>query len=79
MKATSVPIVNIISITIILGVREMKYMYIVDYEDGFTLKEKVNEWINENEENILEIIDIEYNQEGNLYFAIVSYLERGKE
>ena len=32
----------------------------------------------ENQENILEIIDIEYNQEGN-YLAIVSYLERGKE
>lgn len=57
----------------------MKYMYIVDYQDGSTLREKVNEWIEENEENILEIIDIEYNQEGNLYFAIVSYLEREKE
>ncbi|MBU5256405.1 hypothetical protein [Tissierella praeacuta] len=56
----------------------MKYMYIVDYEDGSTVKGKVNEWIAENEENILEIVDIEYNQEGNLYFAIVSYLEREK-
>lgn len=54
-------------------------MYIVDYQDGSTLREKVNEWIDENEENILEIVDIEYNQEGNLYFAIVSYLERSKE
>ncbi|WMM25495.1 hypothetical protein RBU61_02200 [Tissierella sp. MB52-C2] len=56
----------------------MKYMYIVDYKDGSALKEKVNQWIDENEENILEIIDIEYNQEGNLYFSIVTYLEREK-
>lgn len=53
----------------------MKHMYIVDY-DGSTLRDKVNSWIIENEENILEIVDIEYTQEGSIYFAIVTYIER---
>lgn len=53
----------------------MKHMYIVDY-DGSTLKEKVDQWIGENEESILEIVDIEYTQEGSIYFAIVTYIER---
>lgn len=54
----------------------MKFMYIVEEGNGATLREKVNQWIDENEDIILEIVDIEYNQEGNIYFAIVSYLER---
>ncbi|MBU5425603.1 hypothetical protein KQI41_04180 [Tissierella pigra] len=57
----------------------MKYMYIVDYKDGSAIKDKVDTWITENEENILEIVDIEYNQEGNVFFAIVTYIERAKD
>ncbi|NLK44787.1 MAG: hypothetical protein GX300_10390 [Tissierellia bacterium] len=56
----------------------MKHMYIVDYGTGSSIKDKVDIWIGENEENILEIIDIEYTQEGDIYFAIVTYLERDK-
>jgi hypothetical protein len=51
-------------------------MYIVDYDDGAILKEKVEAWIGENEESILEVIDIDYSQQGNLYLAVVTYLER---
>ncbi len=51
-------------------------MYIVDYDDGNILREKVDEWIGENEESILEVIDIDYSKQGNLYLAVVSYLER---
>lgn len=53
----------------------MKHMYIADL-DGSNLEEKVDEWIRENEEDILEIVDIEYTQEGSVYFAIVTYFER---
>lgn len=56
----------------------MKFMYIVAEGKEDTIKDKVDHWIGENEENILEIVDIEYNQEGDIYFAIVSYFEREK-
>lgn len=54
----------------------MKYVSMVDYYDGSSLEGKVNEWILENEDIILEIIDIEYTQHGNVYLAIVTYEER---
>ena len=54
----------------------MKYVSMVDYYDGSSLEGKVNEWILENEDIILEIIDIEYIQNGNVYLAIVTYEER---
>lgn len=57
----------------------MKHMYIVDYDDGNILREKVDAWIGENEESILEVIDIDYSQQGNLYLAVVSYLEREED
>lgn len=53
-------------------------MSFVSYEDGSHLKGKVDDWISDNEEDILEIVDIEYTQEGNVYVAIVSYIEREK-
>lgn len=56
----------------------MKHMYIVDM-DGSSLRDKVDQWISENEEDILEMVDIEYTQEGTIYFAIVTYIEREKE
>lgn len=63
----------------ILGVNKMKHMYIVDYDDGNILRGKVDAWIGENEESILEVIDIDYSQQGNLYLAVVSYLEREED
>ncbi len=44
--------------------------------DGTTVEERVNEWIQENEESILEIIDIEYIENGDMYAAIITYEER---
>lgn len=54
----------------------MKFKSFVSYEEGSHLEEEVKDWINSNEENILEIVDIEYNQEGNIYIAIVTYREK---
>lgn len=54
----------------------MKHVSMVDYNDGSSLEEKVNEWILANEETLLEIIDIEYTQHGNVYLAIITYDER---
>ncbi|WP_236909827.1 hypothetical protein [Clostridium sp. Cult3] len=57
----------------------MKHVSMVDHYDGSSLEDKVNEWILENEENILEIIDIEYTQHGNVYLAIITYEERDEQ
>ncbi len=54
----------------------MKFKSFVSYEDGSHLKEEVESWINNNEEDIVEIVNIEYNQEGNIYLAIVTYIEK---
>lgn len=54
----------------------MKHVSMVDYKDGSSLEEKVNQWILENEDILLEIIDIEYTQHGNVYLAIITYEER---
>ncbi len=53
----------------------MKHAAFVDQEDGIRLKEKVAEWIRENEERILEIVDIQYIQNGSLYIATITYLD----
>ena len=54
----------------------MKHATIVEYVDGSVLEDKVNEWIAENEQQILDIIDIEYSQHGNIYLATITYEER---
>lgn len=54
----------------------MKYMTILDYNDGSDVEDKVYKWIEDNEEEILEIISIEYENKGNIYFAIITYEER---
>ncbi|HLR34509.1 MAG TPA: hypothetical protein VK071_04165 [Tissierellales bacterium] len=54
----------------------MKFKSFVSYEDGAHLKEEVGSWIDDNEKDILEVVDIEYNREGNIYLAIVTYIER---
>lgn len=53
----------------------MKHAAFVQYEDGSKLKEKVAEWIRENEEDILEIIDIEYTQRDSVYIATITYID----
>ena len=54
----------------------VKHMTIVDYGDGSDLKEKIYDWISENEGEILEIIAIEYENSGNIFYATVTYEER---
>jgi len=54
----------------------MKHVTILDYGDGSTLEEKVSQWIAENEESILEVIDVEYIENGNMYLATITYEER---
>ncbi len=53
----------------------MKHAAFVDNEDGLKLKEKVAEWIRENEDYILEIVDIEYTQKDNIYIATITYID----
>jgi hypothetical protein len=54
----------------------MKHVTILEYDDDSAIKEKVNQWIAENESSILEIIDIEYIENGNMYIATITYEER---
>ncbi|HEY8363618.1 MAG TPA: hypothetical protein VIK77_12250 [Tissierellaceae bacterium] len=56
----------------------MKHMYIVDYGNGASIRDKVDIWLGENAENILEVLDVEYSQEGDIYFAIITYIEKEK-
>jgi low affinity Fe/Cu permease len=53
----------------------MKHAAFVQYDDDTKLKEKVEEWIRENEDNILEIVDIEYTQRDSIYIATITYLD----
>ena len=54
----------------------MKHATILEYDNGSELKDKVNDWIEENEHEIQEIINIEYSQHGNIYLATITYEER---
>ena len=54
----------------------MKHMSIAYYNYGLALEDKVYKWIEDNEEEILEIIDVEYENRGNIYFAIITYEQR---
>ncbi|MBZ2174425.1 hypothetical protein K8M07_04105 [Schnuerera sp. xch1] len=54
----------------------MKHVTIMEYGDSSTIEEKVDEWILENEDSVLEIIDIEYIENGNTYLATITYEER---
>lgn len=53
----------------------MKTVSIYQYGDGADLNDKVAEWIKENENNLVEIIDIEYQQYDNVYVATIRYIE----
>lgn len=54
----------------------MKHVTILSYNDDLAVEEKVSQWIEENEGSILEIIDIEYIENGNMYIATITYEER---
>lgn len=54
----------------------MKHVSIVRYEQEDELEALVNQWIQEHEEEILEIIDISYEQYGDLFTAVLTYEER---
>lgn len=53
----------------------MKHAAFVQYDGDSKLKEKVEEWIRENEDKILEIVDIEYTQRDSIYIATITYLD----
>lgn len=53
----------------------MKHTSFIQENSGSELEGKVKKWIAENEDNILEIVDIEYSNEGNVYFVTISYLD----
>ncbi|SCG83120.1 hypothetical protein DW1_1549 [Proteiniborus sp. DW1] len=54
----------------------MKHMTILEYNDGSGLTDKVQRWVSENEDQILEIVDVEYSQHGNIFIATITYEER---
>lgn len=53
----------------------MKFTTFYQQENDNGLKEKVEEWIRNNEDNILEIIGVEYEYANNTYIAIITYLD----
>lgn len=53
----------------------MKHAAFMQYGDGSKLEEKVENWIMENEAIILEIVDIEYTEEDNMYYATITYMD----
>jgi len=56
----------------------MKHVTILGYDGDTAIEEKVNQWIAENESTILEIIDIEYIENGNMYIATITYEEKNE-
>ena len=53
----------------------MKHAAFVMKCEEAILDQKVQEWIKENEDNILEIVDIEYSQRGDMCIATITYLD----
>lgn len=57
----------------------MKHITIVqNTENDSSLKEKVNSWITQHETEILNIINIEYNENNYMYIATITYEERNQ-
>lgn len=54
----------------------MKHVTILENVYVSGLKEKVERWIEKNKDEILEIIDIEYQQYGSMYSATITYEEK---
>lgn len=53
----------------------MKHTTFIQEDSGSELKDKVEKWIARNEDRILEIVDIEYSQNGNVYYVTITYLD----
>lgn len=53
----------------------MKHAAFVQYGDSSELKAKVQEWIKDNEDRILEVVDIEYTQRDSIHIATITYLD----
>lgn len=53
----------------------MKHVTLLENEYGSDLKDKVQTWVDEHRDEILEIIDIEYEQYGGMYSATITYEE----
>lgn len=54
----------------------MKHVTIMEYKGYETLKQRVQDWISENQSYILEMMDIEYEQHGEVYLARITYEEK---
>ena len=53
----------------------MKHTTFIQYGDSSELKGKVQEWIRDNEDKILKVIDIEYTERDYVYIATITYLD----
>lgn len=53
----------------------MKFTTFYQQDNDEGLKEKVEAWIKDNEDDILEIVDVEYEYANNTYMAIITYLD----
>lgn len=53
----------------------MKYAAFIEREDYLKLENKINKWIEENRDSILEIVDIEYEERDNIFCATITYLD----
>ncbi len=51
-------------------------MTLLENEYSSGLKEKVERWIYEHREEIIEIVDIEYEQYGSMFSATITYEEK---
>ncbi|OLS03101.1 hypothetical protein [Tissierella creatinophila] len=53
----------------------MKHIAFISEHDGSGLKAKVEQWIKENKEKVKEIVNIEYAENANVYYATITYLD----
>lgn len=54
----------------------MKHVTMMENGYGSGLKEKVQHWIDEHKDEIIEVVDIEYQQYGSMYSATITYEEK---
>ena len=47
----------------------------MQYGDSSELKGKVQEWIRDNEDKILKVVDIEYTERNSVFLATITYLD----
>ena len=52
----------------------MKHISIVQSSED-SIKEKVEEWIKKNKDEIVEVVDIEYTDTNSIYVATITYLD----